>query len=427
MEISKSLYESITSILLREFDENITWDKLGQKIISNYEKLTSDSNLGNLSDMEIELMKRKILNNVKAADPTPNQQYSLWLMTRLANNDSELQILLTARSTENQLIQIINQNLALFNTLKKNRKLSGSDSDINRYKTMDEVVEKVHEFGPEDFESGKSKRKDIAKEMQKQAELFISTPEYTVIIPKTEAASCYYGQGTKWCTAGTEGDNMFDSYSRQGDLYIIVPKSPRYDGEKFQVHFETNSYMDDQDREVDLNDLMNRFIEFFEKASELGKIKNSDYVIFVPQGILEVTVKEHNRLLDDYAFDIEYSAEQNDEEYAEFIRDHYGDEDGEVNWEQGYEDYPYEKYSPDFRNFKKLVETEYRFRSVDDLKSWIRNYSQYEEQPDKLYIGKFFKWTLNEKAIENRDGSLFIETLKKRMKDLSMKDSGTLY
>lgn len=46
---------------------------------------------------------------------------------------------------------------------------------------------------------------------------------WAVVLPKTQAASCKYGAGTRWCTAGTN-DNQFEHYNQFGDLYIIINK-----------------------------------------------------------------------------------------------------------------------------------------------------------------------------------------------------------
>lgn len=428
MEISKSLYETVSSILLREFDETITWNKLGQKLLSNYEELTSSSNLGGLSDTEKELLKRKILNNVKAADPTPNQQYSLWLLTRLANKDSGLNGIYTSRNTEDAVITGYKSYLEKFDILKKNRKLSGADADINRYKSFKELFEKIATFKKEDFESGKSKRKDIAKEMQKQAELFLSTPEYTVIIPKTEEASCYYGQNTKWCTAATDDNNMFSHYARDGNLYIIIPKNPAYNGEKYQVHFNPISMMDELDEEVEFETMLEKFPEFFEKAAEAGELEDSDYVVFFSKEVKQRMIDNFNEFINQTAYDIEQDAEQNDEGYTEYIASEYKDEDGEIDWERGYEEMPYSQYNSEFSWWHSKNLEDYKFSDLSDLAEWLKQYSKYEEPATALYVGRFFSWVINEKAVENRDGTWYTDFLKDKVKELSVnKKDGSLY
>jgi hypothetical protein len=64
-----------------------------------------------------------------------------------------------------------------------------------------------------------------------------------VVIPKTSHAACQLGHGTKWCT--TSG--AFEHYSEQGPLYIMIPKNPRYQGEKYQLHLESKQLMDKDD------------------------------------------------------------------------------------------------------------------------------------------------------------------------------------
>lgn len=45
----------------------------------------------------------------------------------------------------------------------------------------------------------------------------------TVYYPKSEAASCKLGRGTKWCTSSTKGGNQFDTYTQdQGVILIYV-------------------------------------------------------------------------------------------------------------------------------------------------------------------------------------------------------------
>jgi hypothetical protein len=79
--------------------------------------------------------------------------------------------------------------------------------------------------------------------------------------------ACYYGQGTRWCTAASK-HNMFDAYNKDNELYVIVPIRPRYKGEKYQIAIQRNHHifdyvnggtigdlMDEKDEEVDLNEL----------------------------------------------------------------------------------------------------------------------------------------------------------------------------
>lgn len=79
----------------------------------------------------------------------------------------------------------------------------------------------------------------------------------TIIKPTTKEGSCYYGKKTKWCTATPTDRNMYNSYTSYGPLYIIQPKNPENNGkEKYQLQFETEQYMDENDMKVDLKYLV---------------------------------------------------------------------------------------------------------------------------------------------------------------------------
>ena len=95
------------------------------------------------------------------------------------------------------------------------------------------------------------------------AELVLETSNWEVYIPKTYAASCKLGQGTSWCTATTESSYHYEDYSRKGPLYIIINKSN--DKEKYQFHFETNSFMDTEDEPI-------RVTKFLLDNEDLGNL-----------------------------------------------------------------------------------------------------------------------------------------------------------
>lgn len=67
---------------------------------------------------------------------------------------------------------------------------------------------------------------------------------YSVFIPETFKASCTLGKGTEWCTAASR--SLYDKYSGEGDLYIIVDKET---GKRTQAHFGNSTQIMDEDDE----------------------------------------------------------------------------------------------------------------------------------------------------------------------------------
>jgi len=123
--------------------------------------------------------------------------------------------------------------------------------DLNAYKSLDELynaLDPVVKAGKAEEEAPKLPDK------ASDAEFLIRSKNYIALIPKTEEASCKYGAGTRWCTAATGGHNYFKSYAQRGDLIIIIAKFEE-GYRKFQFHFESGSFMNEQDRPADKADV----------------------------------------------------------------------------------------------------------------------------------------------------------------------------
>lgn len=91
-----------------------------------------------------------------------------------------------------------------------------------------------------------------------QATLIHNDAEMKIVIPKTMAASCYFGRNTQWCTAARDkNDNMFSHYASDGPLFIILDKPSN---KRWQFHFDlggsitlrqiSHQFMDETDSEV---------------------------------------------------------------------------------------------------------------------------------------------------------------------------------
>lgn len=119
--------------------------------------------------------------------------------------------------------------------------------DINKYGSVRELYDVVKPF-MENPEQATSKTDALRKQKHEEAEKVYEDSEWMVIVPHTQAASCLYGKGTKWCTAADNYQNMFDYYNRNGKLYININKN---NGAKYQFHFESDSFMDAEDEPIE--------------------------------------------------------------------------------------------------------------------------------------------------------------------------------
>jgi len=128
--------------------------------------------------------------------------------------------------------------------------------------------------------------------------LFFNGKDVRIYKLRNREEACYYGRGTKWCTAASK-NNMFEGYNRDSILYVIIPKKPRYEGEKYQIAIERvvgksdsgiSDLMDEGDEEVELDDLISlypeiRQIEAIDRYLRYGYIAHGEeidgYVYYV--------------------------------------------------------------------------------------------------------------------------------------------------
>jgi hypothetical protein len=114
----------------------------------------------------------------------------------------------------------------------KNKKLLGSHSaDILSYKTIEDFMKAVDEQRP--LLVRKKEQEDTKKG---NASYEYEDSEVRIIIPEDRQAACYYGRGTVWCTSGLV-HNEFEEYNNLGTIFILIPKKPAYDYEKYQIFF----------------------------------------------------------------------------------------------------------------------------------------------------------------------------------------------
>ena len=165
----------------------------------------------------------------------------------------------------------VTEDLQKFNRFKS--QIPKEKRDINRLASADELYELTKEFSLEKATTTKAER------VLQDAELVYDGSNWEILIPKSREAACHFGSNTRWCTAGSS-NNYYDHYSKQGPLYIIVNKKDPAD--KYQFHFESDQYMDKEDRSVDLPQFLNSspelkeffkemFKRFLDKEQKLGK------------------------------------------------------------------------------------------------------------------------------------------------------------
>ena len=200
------------------------------------ESLLLEMSIDDIYDKYYSDVPRQDFERIIAADPTskPNKmgKYGKWLLSLYQRGALKIGDLGEAKECLEYFSKYINRI---------------EIKDINRYKSVRELYDVVAPF-MQDPTQATSKTDAMRRQKHEEAEKVYEDGEWMVIVPHTQAASCLYGKGTKWCTAADSSQNMFDYYNSKGKLYININKG---NGQKYQFHFETCSFMDAEDEEIE--------------------------------------------------------------------------------------------------------------------------------------------------------------------------------
>ncbi len=187
---------------------------------------------------------KTILKQFEEADPTKNKAYVPFFAKLYATGGWGAKI----EDIQSKISPAIEQYIRL----KQKNLLKPEHKDILQFKAFDAFLDAVESYG--DILEEKSAALDAA---HGKATQIYEDNTVRIIIPYDETAACYYGQGTRWCTAA-KNNNYFSHYSKQGDLYILLPKQPEYNGEKYQLHFQSSQFMDEKDNSVKLDTIISQ-------------------------------------------------------------------------------------------------------------------------------------------------------------------------
>lgn len=279
---------SFISILL----ENKTNNKIKQKILFS------------------DIMFEKIYD----VDPSNNKKYIQWIFNILSNMLKNKDFINFTRIITEDLYSI-NSYLKLFDKNKQKKKFiewsnKKNPSDINQYKTLDEVYNAVTPFIdkiPSNLEIMMDKFKDLG-----EAEIPYKDKDWTIYIPLTREASIIFDKFAGWCTAKPD-NTMFDNYvnklrpnGENSKIYIMV-NNKLYNGQSnkcYQLHFETeqfkdetNSYGNDMNIYYEIikcsSNIKNYFKNELEYNSDLiGKTRDNIYLKFlISIGYTEIIFK----------------------------------------------------------------------------------------------------------------------------------------
>lgn len=316
-----------------EYNQQATANRFGDKILQTAKKDPSPeiSSVYNLlhSGKELDANTKtnaliSMMQEIEACDPTKNKEYTVFLAKMYAQGGWGARI--------EDLESKVKPALIKFHTLKLKKKIPSPRNDIMRYADLSDFVAVMQEYP--DPEEKEQKNKGTAKTV-------FENDKVRIVVPEDQAAACYYGQGTQWCTASTQSTNYFNAYSKDGPLYILLPKQPKYDGEKYQLHFPSGQFMDEQDRNVDdiielLDMRFGNLVDFFREREP----QINDWLVFTPDEILKPLIGKIKTAVNDHVWEIVSDWEHQDDYWWEYLRkEGYvypegHEEEGQIDWDK---------------------------------------------------------------------------------------------
>lgn len=290
-EVQKRGYDGI--IYHNDFyDETIyvVYDSNQIKSVTNETPTSSDDINESILEEDIEGMKKYYKNipdekfqELIELDPTYKMgsnnagTYGKWILGLANKNNGEL-----------DNIGHITDVIKRFDQNKKQLK----NKDIMQFKSVEEVDNYLNNDDNYNELTDRQKLRQTQKnvrntDVDKDATKVFENSMWEVWVPNTYEASCKLGQGTQWCTATTSTRDYFDSYTRDGKLYININK---HTGDKYQFHFESESFMDEDDEEIDVED-------FFLTNGDLAKFYSNIDSTGIAKRML-VLVERRNQIKD---------------------------------------------------------------------------------------------------------------------------------
>jgi hypothetical protein len=102
----------------------------------------------------------------------------------------------------------------LSNAVKKFDSISSNlpITDLYQYKSEEQLYSALEEY--------QNKQKRVVRQVEGGNVVF-ENDKFFVVNPLNHNTSCYYGKGTKWCTAA-ETDYQFNKYNEDGKLFLII-------------------------------------------------------------------------------------------------------------------------------------------------------------------------------------------------------------
>ena len=194
-----------------------------------FERVLLEGRLEDVKKKYGERLPGDYIDSLAFFDPSGNNKYLAHMVKLLLKYVEETGI--TEIQRYRPAIRAIGTTVGDFHDLNKYIPTEKGGRDIHSYKTFEDLTQAVKNA------EAKKKAKDEAalfkEKVRGDADRIYQDKTTLVVRPGSEEASCYYGQGTKWCISATEARNYWDDYvGNQGAVFFFVLDKEAADEDK---------------------------------------------------------------------------------------------------------------------------------------------------------------------------------------------------
>lgn len=171
---------------------------------------------------------KSIVEFICTIDPSKNNRFLVWLCNLYINGKFRFED--AARITQ-----------ALTNFMQYTNRLP--NRDVMAYASIADIEDVVEPY----IGKAVSVRAETAEIKNNGVNKIVDTDKIKIYEMLTKEAAMFYGSGTRWCTAADQ-NNAFETYDK-GLFIIMIGKR------KWQLHIESEQFMDERDEEINDDDL----------------------------------------------------------------------------------------------------------------------------------------------------------------------------
>ena len=293
--LEDSRFELLSDALTKPFKNKDGKPVKAQLTKNEFNALVATDPTTRLNDVDLNNAKPNDLSKVKAG------KYVQWLIKQYLKVPTEIQPgengydreLAQVKATFIEDLYKVKEDLLKYEKFKG--RLSQDMRDINKL-TTDSLYDAVKDFDLTLATTTKSERKTSS--VHPGAKLAHDGPTWKVIEIENKGAigkeaACFYGgnnKETRWCTSTPGTDQWFNRYIKDGSLYVVYKQndtdvSPEtgLPKERYQFHFQSNQFMDKDDRQQDLVKLLNgpmsELKDFFKPEFAKGLTVNGEKLV----------------------------------------------------------------------------------------------------------------------------------------------------